>query len=329
MKPQNNETSISKANDEVQPLHAGKGLLRLAEKAVLKVHQKMGLEKKFSEVQFIYKVKKVFYIVFYWTLFSIAQDCYDLLVLGNYAVLKVDIYIGLFILTNTFTTLLGGIIGGFIIIFYLERLWRTRSVGYTLIMMSLFYTLIIFVAVGIGSLIYQSYAQGLAFYHPEVISETMINFANPNFFKNYLTWWLVAFATIVLLQVNDKYGPGVLLDLVFGNYHKPKSEERIFMFLDLRASTKTAEHMSEEAYFNYIRDFFMDTTDPILETKGEIYQYVGDEIVVSWKMKNGLEQANALRCFFSYNRRSKETKHVIKINTIMCPDSKPDSILVK
>ena len=128
-----------------------------------------------------------------------------------------------------------------------------------------------------------------------------------------MTWWLISIATIVILQVNDKYGPGVLTDLILGNYHKPKSEERIFMFLDLRSSTSTAEQLGDEVYFNYIQDFFIDTTDAILETKGEIYQYVGDEIIVSWKMKNGIERANTIRCFFSIqNEIEKKRNYYLK-----------------
>jgi len=39
-------------------------------------------------------------------------------------------------------------------------------------------------------------------------------------------------------------------------------------------------------------------TEAILDTSGEIYQYVGDEVVVSWKVKNGLKNANCLECFY-------------------------------
>ena len=38
-------------------------------------------------------------------------------------------------------------------------------------------------------------------------------------------------------------------------------------------------------------------TDAILETAGEIYQYVGDEIVVSWTEEKGLAHNNCIRCF--------------------------------
>ena len=165
--------------------------------------------------------------------------------------------------------------------------------------MSVTYTILFVLVVGLAELIYQCYLQHLPIYSSDVIFASMEYFASIDCFKNYLTWWMISMATVVILQVNDKYGPGALTDLILGNYHKPKSEERIFLFLDLRSSTSTAEQLGEEAYFNYIHDFFVDTTDAILETKGEIYQYVGDEIIVSWKMKNGIERANVLRCFFS------------------------------
>lgn len=83
-----------------------------------------------------------------------------------------------------------------------------------------------------------------------------------------------------------------------GKYFRPQREERIFMFLDLRSSTTIAEQLGEVVYFNFLRDLFQHATPSILYAKGEIYQYVGDEIVISWKMNNGMENANCVRCFF-------------------------------
>ena len=70
------------------------------------------------------------------------------------------------------------------------------------------------------------------------------------------------------------------------------------MFLDLRSSTTIAEKLGEIRYFNFLKDVFRHSTPGILHNKGEIYQYVGDEIVVSWKMDKGLNNANCLQCFF-------------------------------
>ena len=302
------DNQIAGLKEKVQNKKQEHGLLAFATSLALGLRRMFGFRKMLSELQFRYKIKKVLYITFYWVLFRLCQDIYDVLVLNSYPEAQLGSHYAFLVFTNLFGALLGGLIGGSVIIFYIERIWRTKSTGQAIGVVSLFYTVIIFAIAAISESIYQSGIQGLPIYHPEVINDTLHYYLGADFQKNYLTWWLISIATIVILQVNDKYGPGVLTDLILGNYHKPKSEERIFMFLDLRSSTSTAEQLGEEAYFNYIHDFFVDTTDAILETKGEIYQYVGDEIIVSWKMKNGIERANALQCFFSIQQAIERNK---------------------
>lgn len=82
-------------------------------------------------------------------------------------------------------------------------------------------------------------------------------------------------------------------------YHRPFSEvERIFMFLDIRSSTTIAEELGHIQYFELLNDFFRDIAEPISKNKGQIYQYVGDEVVVSWPLDDGLTKASCLQCFF-------------------------------
>ena len=45
--------------------------------------------------------------------------------------------------------------------------------------------------------------------------------------------------------------------------------------------------------------YYADMSDPIIEYAAEIYQYVGDEIVVSWTIGEGLRNNNCIRCFFA------------------------------
>jgi class 3 adenylate cyclase len=73
---------------------------------------------------------------------------------------------------------------------------------------------------------------------------------------------------------------------------------RIFMFLDITSSTSIAENLGHIKYFELLNDFFNDLAEPIERNKGEIYQYVGDEVVVSWPFQEGIEKANCLNCFF-------------------------------
>ena len=83
------------------------------------------------------------------------------------------------------------------------------------------------------------------------------------------------------------------------NLKKAFSEvERIFMFLDIRSSTTIAEDLGHVQYFELLNDFFRDIAEPISKNKGQIYQYVGDEVVVSWSLDDGLTEANCLQCFF-------------------------------
>ncbi|MEL6853171.1 MAG: adenylate/guanylate cyclase domain-containing protein, partial [Bacteroidota bacterium] len=74
---------------------------------------------------------------------------------------------------------------------------------------------------------------------------------------------------------------------------------RVFMFLDIKSSTEIAERLGHVKYFSLLNDFFGDISDSIVSHAGEIYQYVGDEVVISWPLEDGLSQANCLNCFFS------------------------------
>jgi adenylate cyclase len=84
------------------------------------------------------------------------------------------------------------------------------------------------------------------------------------------------------------------------------------MFLDIRSSTTIAESLGHILYFELLNDFFRDIAEPISNNKGQIYQYVGDEVVVSWNLEDGLEGGNCLHCFFdivdTINRLSSKYK---------------------
>jgi adenylate cyclase len=93
---------------------------------------------------------------------------------------------------------------------------------------------------------------------------------------------------IFLRQLDRLLGPGVLLRYVMGRYHRPRREHRVFMFVDITSSTELSERLSLEAYYGLVNDFFHDVSGPVLDTRGEIYQYVGDEVVITWKLDLGV-----------------------------------------
>lgn len=114
------------------------------------------------------------------------------------------------------------------------------------------------------------------------------------------------FMTLILnfaIQVNKKFGPGVLLPLLFGKYRSPKEEERIFMFMDLKSSTSIAESSGHLRYSAFIRDSFYDINQLIPRYHAEVYQYVGDEIVLSWTVAEGLRELACIQFFFACEKQ--------------------------
>ena len=122
-------------------------------------------------------------------------------------------------------------------------------------------------------------------------------------------WSLLMGGTMVMLRLNDQYGNGSMSYLL-DRYRKPRQELRIFMFLDMRSSTMVAETIGDTRYFNLLNELYADITDPVIYSEGEIYQYVGDEISVSWRLDRGIRNHRCIRCFFAIrNKLRKRADH--------------------
>jgi adenylate cyclase len=123
-------------------------------------------------------------------------------------------------------------------------------------------------------------------------------------------------------QVNKKYGPGVLVPLLFGKYRNPQEEERIFMFMDLKSSTATAEKLGHLKYSAFIRDCFFDINEVLLPFHAEVYQYVGDEIVVTWREHEGLEDFTCIRFYFACQKQFEDRAEYYQSNYGLLPEFK-------
>ena len=106
---------------------------------------------------------------------------------------------------------------------------------------------------------------------------------HPEWLMQKIIYWVgLFFITQLIIEINEKYSPGVFMDIMLGKYVEPKIESRIVMFIDLKDSTPIAEKLGHEQYFKFIRDFIHQISYALIEHGGRIYQYVGDEVVVSW-----------------------------------------------
>lgn len=132
---------------------------------------------------------------------------------------------------------------------------------------------------------------------------------NDPFFWNTIIYFVASSIMFSLLKIaNDKFGPGVFLNMLLGKYRKPREEERILMFLDLKDSTKIAEYLGHEAYSKFIQDCFSDLNSVLKKFQADVYQYVGDEAVLSWTTKKGFRKNNCVNLFFAFQDKLEKRK---------------------
>lgn len=155
---------------------------------------------------------------------------------------------------------------------------------------------LVYVLLFLSSLItlaYLIFAQNISYY----------NFVfEPGSFAIYLYIIVVDIFMFALRQINLFMGSNNLWKLFRGQFYTPREEERIFMFLDLKSSTTHAERLGHIQYSKLIQDCFNDL-GVVMENEAEIYQYVGDEAILTWKLKEGLTRQNCLNAFYNFKNQ--------------------------
>ncbi|SMD36203.1 adenylate cyclase [Reichenbachiella faecimaris] len=117
--------------------------------------------------------------------------------------------------------------------------------------------------------------------------------------------FLTLFSIIInfVLEVSKKYGPGNLWHMFMGKYHKPVIENRIFMFLDLKDSTAYAEKLGHIRYSNLIQKCFLYLNEIVFDHSAQIYQYVGDEAVLTWNSSDVEARKLSVELFFAFREK--------------------------
>lgn len=258
-----------------------------------------------TKTGFYRKMRTVIIITLCWTIFSCISFIseyfyvYDLVALkrlsGSYSFWPEFI-------ASLIIGILGGFAGGYLLVFKMNTSYRKKTFAFGIFNSALVFTLTyiglatagLFIVDFIYFYFYDNSSSALT----KSADNVLFNIVSPSFFINVILWGFLISCTQFMLQVNDKFGSGVLWKFITGRYYHPRQEERIFMFLDLKSSTTIAEKMNSKRYFGLLREIYADITESILNSQGEIYQYIGDEVVISWTIENGLADNNSLQCFF-------------------------------
>jgi len=110
------------------------------------------------------------------------------------------------------------------------------------------------------------------------------------------------------VQVMRVLGPTTAFQILSGRYLRPVHEDRLFLFVDLANSTTIAERLGPLEFAKFKNDFFHDITGPISDAGGQIVQYVGDEVMVTWPLFRGQQSTfdQCAKCVFSLQRKIEE-----------------------
>jgi len=119
-----------------------------------------------------------------------------------------------------------------------------------------------------------------------------------SFIRDIIIASILTLLIISIMQIRRLHRKGDLFYFITGKYSKPSEVKRIFLFLDLKSSTEIAEKLGNINYSNFLIDYYYDITEAILNSSAEIYQYVGDEIVLTWPFEKGIQNSNCINLYF-------------------------------
>ncbi|MDH2386058.1 adenylate/guanylate cyclase domain-containing protein [Bradyrhizobium sp. CER78] len=121
-------------------------------------------------------------------------------------------------------------------------------------------------------------------------------------------WSSFARSAIVSVLVNlgfgiaNLIGSRALMNFVTGRYHAPVEEDRFVLFVDIAGSTGLAELLGGIGIHRFLDRTFRLLTQSVVDYRGEVLNYVGDEIIVTWPEKSGAVDCRPLRCFVAMRR---------------------------
>jgi adenylate cyclase len=133
--------------------------------------------------------------------------------------------------------------------------------------------------------------------------------ANSKWLVSFTFYCVTVHVFITMLQAfKRRLGSSYFKSLLTGNYMIPVVEYRIFMFLDMYSSTTVAEEVGHYNYSRLLQQCFSDLSEILLEYDAEVYQYVGDEAVLTWKVKQGFERQKCIALYKDFTSRLLEKK---------------------
>ncbi|HEA20819.1 MAG TPA: adenylate/guanylate cyclase domain-containing protein, partial [Pricia antarctica] len=175
--------------------------------------------------------------------------------------------------------------------------FKSRSLAFDILIRTSFYFIVLWLILNIIKNVLNDYNYLFMSNYP------VTTLKPGNFNIIILTYTLFMFAIVSFInEMVNKNSPGFTMPLILGKYRFPREERRVFVFLDLKGSTHLAEELGHLKYSSFIQESIMEINQVAKKFKAHIYQYVGDEIVLTWKVKH-FNSLYAIKFLFAVHQR--------------------------
>ena len=206
------------------------------------------------------------------------------------------------VLFATTAIFLLGMLIGFIEVVVFPNLFIGLSLFKRVFAKALVYASVLFVIILLTYPAASAIEKNMSYFDIQVWERTLVFLKSRVFVSTSFQLSVELIVSLLYSAISDHLGHGVLRNLITGRYNRPIEENRIFMFLDLKSSTQIAEKLGNERYFEFLKEYYNSLSKAIIDHEGEVYQYIGDEIVITWKLKKGARNNNALNTFFAMEK---------------------------
>jgi adenylate cyclase len=169
-----------------------------------------------------------------------------------------------FLVTPIASFFTGLILGG-VEIRYLSKLFSKKSLGQKILFKTLIYLVFMFTFLFILTLINNSSEVQKSIFSTAVWNNVWVFTTNFAFWSVQIYMAAIIGITLFYTEVSDYLGMGVLHNFFRGKYHHPVEEERIFMFCDMKSSTTIAEKLGHVKFFEMLREYYADLSDPTVD----------------------------------------------------------------
>jgi len=131
----------------------------------------------------------------------------------------------------------------------------------------------------------------------EVIAGVSPEMSSTTFWAGFIYSAVLSVLLNLAFGISNIVGHRAFLNFITGRYHTPVEENRFVLFVDIAGSTGLAERLGGIGIHRLLDHTFRLLTVAVEDYRGEVLNYVGDEVIVTWPERSGAIDCRPLRCF--------------------------------